>query len=687
MSSNVLYGIQLHPCGQICYFSAGSWPDLTVGAKIVVRIDRGEAMGQVVKILPGNPDCDDCTGCADCNKTDNSPIVLSESAENTQAEAQSPNSSPQHPSFSSCPGCHHSPGLPDSSSSHTGPNACEPDPCEPTSHEQAESNSQSCANSAKVHSNCSCSHANASLQPSSEILNQKIAPLATHSPIPHSPTTAEPKKTVFAGELYQWDNWDDENGQGEDQEDDDSEPTLCLDPLAKNIPPILRPATEHDLAQAEKNAAAGLAARRFCAGRSRQHRLDMKLVMADYLLDGSKIIFYFTAPNRIDFRELVKDLVKEFRTRIELRQIGVRHETQMIGATGNCGMVCCCRRYMRKFAPVTIKMAKEQNLFLNPTKISGTCGRLLCCLAFEQQGYEEFHSLCPKMGKKYNTNRGSVKVLRSSIFRNSLTLLPEEGDEYEVSLDEWQEMEASRQGQTQNLPQDPNKQDKKQDRPERAENFDKNSQNGKPGEQDEANRSEIPGKTGTSDRQAEQFKNEGDGRAQRFNRPSRPNPTVRPDSIARPNQLDRPERANLKDSIEQANRPKPAERERPDREKTDRADRNARPAHGDKQERNRQYNNKGPSSYDKASSKSNFPETPETTETREISAGANNSFSTNQPANKPRSNTVPQPELLESSKRNEPNNIQVAAKEPAQPVQNAGLSRFLATTAGDDENE
>ncbi|MBQ4133660.1 MAG: hypothetical protein IJD04_08025, partial [Desulfovibrionaceae bacterium] len=155
----------------------------------------------------------------------------------------------------------------------------------------------------------------------------------------------------------QWEIW------GDDEQPEEGitvEPGLCLDPASSNIQDILRPASPADLARAESNQELSRKAHIFCMQRARHHHLEMKMVQADYLLDGSKIIFYFTAPNRIDFRELVKDLVREFRTRIELRQIGVRHETQMIGATGNCGMVCCCRRYMRRFAPVTIKMAKEQ---------------------------------------------------------------------------------------------------------------------------------------------------------------------------------------------------------------------------------------------------------------------------------------------------------------------------------------
>lgn len=211
-----------------------------------------------------------------------------------------------------------------------------------------------------------------------------------------------------------------------------------------DLRPILRVASGEDLEQAAENEKLGDEARAFCNECIRGRGLEMKLVDVEVFFDRSKIIFYFTAPTRIDFRELVKDLVKNYRTRIELRQIGVRHETQMIGAVGNCGMVCCCRRFLRKFAPVTIKMAKEQNLFLNPAKISGICGRLLCCLSYEQENYEEFHRRCPRLGKKYLTSRGAVKVLRANMFRGSLALLTETNEEVEVTLEEWQQMEPRR---------------------------------------------------------------------------------------------------------------------------------------------------------------------------------------------------------------------------------------------------
>ncbi|MDR1686106.1 MAG: hypothetical protein LBR82_06680 [Desulfovibrio sp.] len=196
-------------------------------------------------------------------------------------------------------------------------------------------------------------------------------------------------------------------------------------------------AAAEDIARDAENSTLASEAAAFCKSCIKRRNLDMKLVDVDVLHNRSKIIFYFTAPSRIDFRELVKDLVQTYRTRIELRQIGVRHETQMIGALGNCGMVCCCRRYLRKFAPVTIRMAKEQNLFLNPVKLSGMCGRLLCCLSFEQENYEEFNRRCPKPGKRYMTVAGLVKILRVNMLNRSIAVLSEEGEEKEYSLEEW----------------------------------------------------------------------------------------------------------------------------------------------------------------------------------------------------------------------------------------------------------
>lgn len=207
--------------------------------------------------------------------------------------------------------------------------------------------------------------------------------------------------------------------------------------LEAEIPTIFRPATEEDLVRDEENRALSRQAFTMCRQCIQERSLDMKLVDVVVLFDGSKILFFFTAPNRIDFRELVKDLVRAFRTRIELRQIGARHETQMVGGVGNCGQLVCCQRFLRQFAPATIKMAKEQNLFLNPAKISGVCNRLLCCLSFEQTNYEEFLAQCPKVGKKFATALGPAKVLRANYFRRSLNVWLESGGEREIELEEW----------------------------------------------------------------------------------------------------------------------------------------------------------------------------------------------------------------------------------------------------------
>ncbi len=220
--------------------------------------------------------------------------------------------------------------------------------------------------------------------------------------------------------------------------------TVPLEMHGMQLSPILRMASAEDCQTAQDITHDTKQAFAYCKNCIVERGLDMKLVDVEIFFDKSKYIFYFTAPSRIDFRELVKDLVREYRTRIELRQIGVRHETQMVGAIGSCGMVCCCRRYLRKFAPVTIRMAKEQSLFLNPTKISGICGRLLCCLSFEQENYDNFHNQCPKIGKKYQTSAGPLKVLRTNMFRNAVAVLNENNEEVEMPLEEWQAISPKR---------------------------------------------------------------------------------------------------------------------------------------------------------------------------------------------------------------------------------------------------
>ena len=180
--------------------------------------------------------------------------------------------------------------------------------------------------------------------------------------------------------------------------------------IVKPLKKILRKATDADRKKMEENRKKEAEALKVCEQKIEKHGLDMKLVDVDYTLDGSKILFYFTADGRVDFRELVKDLAGVFRTRIELRQIGVRDEAKMLGGLGMCGRPFCCNSFMGDFQPVSIKMAKEQGLSLNPVKISGTCGRLMCCLKYEQEAYEHLLKVTPKVGAIVQTRDGKGVV-------------------------------------------------------------------------------------------------------------------------------------------------------------------------------------------------------------------------------------------------------------------------------------
>ncbi len=193
------------------------------------------------------------------------------------------------------------------------------------------------------------------------------------------------------------------------------------DSVVMPLRPVSRMATDEDIQIDAQNRIREKEAFAVCNEKIKMHGLEMKLVEVEYTFDGSKILFYFTADGRVDFRELVKDLAFIFKTRIELRQIGVRDETKALGGIGICGRVLCCHSYLPEFVPVSIKMAKEQNLPLNPTKISGICGRLMCCLKNEQETYEWLNSKCPNVGDLVQTNDGfkgevsSVNVLRQQV--------------------------------------------------------------------------------------------------------------------------------------------------------------------------------------------------------------------------------------------------------------------------------
>lgn len=180
---------------------------------------------------------------------------------------------------------------------------------------------------------------------------------------------------------------------------------------------ILRIATPKDIEQAEQNRRREKEAAALAEEKIRKHGLDMKLVRVEYGFDGSKIVFYFTSEGRVDFRELVKDLAAAFKTRIELRQIGARDEAKMLGGLGPCGLPCCCNQFLSEFQPVSIKMAKEQGLSLNPSKISGLCGRLMCCLKYEQNHYELTRKLLPKIGTEVRCRDGVGRVCELNMLR------------------------------------------------------------------------------------------------------------------------------------------------------------------------------------------------------------------------------------------------------------------------------
>ena len=204
--------------------------------------------------------------------------------------------------------------------------------------------------------------------------------------------------------------------------------------VVQPLKPVIRIATEQDRKTEEKNREKEKEAFKICLEKIHKHELEMKLIDAEYTFDNNKLLFYFTADGRIDFRELVKDLAAVFRTRIELRQIGVRDETKIRGGIGICGRPLCCNTYLSEFAAVSIRMAKEQNLSLNPTKISGVCGRLMCCLTNEEKTYEELNSQLPSVGDKVTTPEGLQGTVHSlSVLRKLVKVIVSlENDEKEI---------------------------------------------------------------------------------------------------------------------------------------------------------------------------------------------------------------------------------------------------------------
>lgn len=197
---------------------------------------------------------------------------------------------------------------------------------------------------------------------------------------------------------------------------------------------VFRLATDADAEQREKNIQLENEAAEFCQKQVAELKLDMNLFSVESTFDTSKLTFFFTAEGRVDFRQLVKNLVKQFRVRIEMRQVGIRNQAKMCGGLGRCGREICCSSYIEKFDPVSIRMAKEQGLSLNPTKISGLCGRLMCCLTFENETYKSLKKDFPKIGKPVTTPKGKGKVIRHNVICSRLTVKLDDNSECEMKL-------------------------------------------------------------------------------------------------------------------------------------------------------------------------------------------------------------------------------------------------------------
>jgi cell fate regulator YaaT (PSP1 superfamily) len=211
---------------------------------------------------------------------------------------------------------------------------------------------------------------------------------------------------------------------------------------------VFRLATSEDMQEVEKNQVLEKDAFNLCLERIAARELEMNLVKVECLFDRSKMIFYFTADGRLDFRELVRDLVSRLRVRVEMRQIGVRHEAKLLGGLGSCGRELCCCTFLGDFEPVSVKMAKEQNLSLNPTKISGLCGRLMCCLTYEYETYRELKRRLPKPGKRLTLSDGrEFKVMRQNVLESKVTVLDHEGQELILGAEEIAELTSPPQSQ------------------------------------------------------------------------------------------------------------------------------------------------------------------------------------------------------------------------------------------------
>lgn len=331
------------------------------------------------------------------------------------------------------------------------------------------------------------------------------------------------------------------------------------DKVVQPLKPVIRIANQRDIEQEEGNKQKEKEAYRICQEKIQKHGLEMRLIDAEYTFDNNKVLFYFTADGRIDFRELVKDLAAVFKTRIELRQIGVRDETKIMGGMGICGRPLCCSTYLSDFIPVSIKMAKEQNLSLNPTKISGVCGRLMCCLKHEQETYEELNRKLPGIGDYVTTEDGLKGEVQSvNVLRQLVKVVVDVGDEKEIreyeadklhfrkkhgkkdrvdlSKEEMRELELLEKQEKSDKPEKTEKQEKpgRQERGERQEHSEKQERGERPEKREkrqerQEKRGERQEKRSDRPERRERRTERPEGRSERGERPERQERGGRPE--------------------------------------------------------------------------------------------------------------------------------------------------------------
>lgn len=359
------------------------------------------------------------------------------------------------------------------------------------------------------------------------------------------------------------------------------------DKVIQPLKPVLRIANERDKEQEAANKLKEKEAYQICLEKIRKHGLEMKLIDAEYTFDNNKVLFYFTADGRIDFRELVKDLASVFKTRIELRQIGVRDETKTVGGIGICGRVLCCHSYLSDFIPVSIKMAKEQNLSLNPTKISGVCGRLMCCLKHEEDTYEELNRKLPSVGDYVTTDDGLRGEVQSvNVLRQIVKVVVEVDDEKEIRDYEPDKLRFKKKHgkkDKQDISKDEfSAEDLSREELKELEMLEKQEAMEKQEAEGQSEHSSRQERTDRSDKADRQERSDRNNRGKRQERPERAEDQERSERPDRNNRQNRGNRPARQERFEKSDKNRFEKQERSDR--NDRNDRTERGENGDRQE-------------------------------------------------------------------------------------------------------